>query len=159
MSKKKASRVIGIDYGMARIGIAYSDESKIISTPLTTIQTEKKLADTAKKVLEQLNNHAATLQYTIETLVIGMPFMMNGKKGLIADEVMAFIDALKELTNIPIITWDERLSSVQAERMLMESTMSRKKRTQFVDKVSALIILQSWLDSEPATRSQGTVQK
>ena len=71
---------------------------------------------------------------------------MSGKVGFLADEVKHFIEFLKKATAVPVVTWDERLTTVQAERSLRESSLSRKKRTQFVDTVAAVIILQNYLD-------------
>lgn len=143
MNSPKVTRFIGIDYGLKRIGISFSDERKIIASPMMTLNTEKKLEATVKKLLKELEKHQSELSYTIEEFVVGLPLMMSGKIGLIADEVKHFVDLLSKATSIPIVTWDERLTSVQAERSLMESSMSRKKRTKFVDTVSAVIILQT----------------
>lgn len=145
-AKPKAGRIIGIDYGLARLGLALSDERKIIANPLKTFPAERKAEKTAHKLINELKEHAIANQYEIEEIVIGMPLMMNGKKGMLADEVSHFTALLKELLSIPIITWDERLSSVQADRSLREGNFSRKKRSKMVDGVAAIIILQSYLD-------------
>ena len=141
-----ATRIVGIDFGMARFGIAISDERKIIATPLQVIKAHKKSEDTANTLLAFLQDHASSNRYEIESIVIGLPLLMSGKKGLLADEVHHFIGLIQQLCTIPIITWDERLTSVQAERSLRESNMTRKKRTAYVDTVAATIILQSYLD-------------
>lgn len=140
------TRIVGIDWGMKRIGIALSDESKIIATPCKTILAEKKAVDTAKKVLRDLVSHAKVHHYEIEKIVVGMPLMLSGKNGLLADEVTHFVSLLKELTPIPILVWDERLTTSMAERSLKESSLSRKKRAKIVDSVAAIIILQNYLD-------------
>jgi putative holliday junction resolvase len=155
MKRATPTRIIGIDFGMKRIGIAYSDERKIIAFPLMTLEAEKKLEKTLQILLDQLQKHQSELGYEMEEIVVGLPLMMSGKQGLIGDEVNHFVDQLGKATPTPIITWDERLTSVQAERALMESTMTRKKRTQFVDRVSAIIILQSYLDSKSLPFSDG----
>lgn len=145
--RTKASRIIGIDYGMARIGIAVSDQSKIIAISLKTMQAEKKAEATARKLVDELQKHAAEYGYSIEEIVIGMPLMMSGKRGMLADEVEHFVTLLKKLVpETPITTWDERLSSVQADRSLREGNFSRKRRSKMVDTVAATIILQSFLD-------------
>lgn len=144
----KASRIIGIDYGMARIGVALSDESKIIASSMRTIQAEKKIEATAQKIVNDLKSHAKEHSYRIDKIVIGLPLMMSGKHGMLADEVKHFSTLLQTLlTETPIILWDERLTTVQAERSLRESNFSRKKRSKLVDNVAATIILQSYLDS------------
>lgn len=143
----KQSRIVGIDYGMARIGLAISDPTKWIASPLETLTTEKKGEKTAEKVLASLNEYCQKMGCTIECIVMGMPLLMNGKRGLLADEVHHFVELLKRLTQIPIVMWDERLTTVQAERSLRESSLSRKKRAKIVDSVAAIIILQSYLDA------------
>jgi len=146
MKRSLPKKTLGIDYGMARIGLALSDAMKIIASPLSTLPAEKKLDKTVEKLFEKLDKHQIDHHYQIDEIVVGMPLMMNGKIGLIADEVNHFIEALKQKTSIPIITWDERLTSVQAERVLQQAKMSRKKRSKVIDNVSATIILQMYLD-------------
>lgn len=143
----KPKRALGIDFGIARLGLALSDERKIIATPLMTFQAEDRTEKTIKSLLDTLSKLQETNHYEIEIIVVGLPLMMSGKMGVLADEVKHFVSLLKQATPIPIITWDERLSTVQAERSLRESNMTRKKRSKVVDTVSAAIILQSYLDS------------
>lgn len=145
-SKPKATRIAALDYGMARIGIALSDESKIIASPLKTLTTERKSEQTASKLLKELALHQEQNNYTLEAIVIGMPLLLSGKSGLLADEVTHFIELLRKATTIPIIPWDERLTTVQAERSMRESSMTRKQRSKHVDTVSAVILLQTFLD-------------
>jgi putative Holliday junction resolvase len=142
----KAGRIVGIDYGMARIGIAVSDETKMIATSLETLPADRKALATVGKLLDFFEKHTTANRYHIEALVIGMPLMMSGKKGMLADEVVHFVALLKERVPYPIVTWDERLSSVQADRSLREGNFSRKRRSKMVDAVAATIILQSYLD-------------
>jgi len=146
--REKAKRIIAIDYGLARLGLAVSDERKIIASSLKTLQAEKKAEATARKLCEELQKHATANHYEIEEIVIGMPLMMNGSKGMLADEVLHFVSLLKAMFQIPILTWDERLSSVQADRALREGNFSRKRRSKMVDAVTATILLQSYLDKK-----------
>lgn len=146
-SSTEKKRLIGIDYGVARIGIACSDECKVIASPLETIQVDRKAKQTVAQVLAHLEDHRKRYGYQIEKIVVGMPLMMSGKSGLMADEVKNFIDLLqKSLPDVPVIAWDERLTTVLAERSMREAQMTRKKRSQQVDKVAAVLILQSYLD-------------
>ncbi|MBA3604005.1 MAG: Holliday junction resolvase RuvX [Parachlamydiaceae bacterium] len=140
------TRIVGIDYGMARIGLAVSDERKIIGTPLETLKAEKQSAQTVSKLIDVLEQHANANRYTIESIVIGFPLLMSGKKGLLADEVSHFVSLIEAIVTYPVVIWDERLTSVQADRYLREGQMSRKKRSQKVDSVAAVIILQNYLD-------------
>lgn len=140
-------RTVCIDYGLARIGFARSDEQKMLASPLETMKAEKKLEATIKKVHEFLEKDQKEMGYKIDTIIVGMPLMMNGTKGHFADEVNDFVERLRTLTDIPVVTWDERLSSVQADRSMREGFLTRKRRAQSVDAVAAVIILQSFLDS------------
>lgn len=145
----KPKRTLGIDFGIARLGLAISDERKVIASPLITFQAEHRTEYTVKKLLEALDKLQETNNYEIDLIVVGLPLMMSGKMGVIADEVKHFVSLLSQATTIPIITWDERLTTVQAERSLRESNLTRKRRSKVVDIVSAAIILQCYLDSLP----------
>lgn len=146
--RPRPTRTVGLDFGLARIGIAVSDERKIIATPLVTLKTERTTEQTVGKLLQQLEAHQQQHLYLIEEIVIGLPLLMSGKMGFLADEVKTFVAALKLKTETPIVLWDERLTSVQAERSLRESSLTRKKRSALVDAVAAVIILQNYLDSK-----------
>lgn len=141
-----ATRIIGIDFGLKRIGIAISDESKMLASPYKTIGTGKKMEETVRLLLKELEADCAERGYSIQEFVVGMPLMMSGSSGFMADEVRHFIDLLQKSGGHHVETWDERLTSVQAERSLMEGSMSRKKRSKVVDTVAAVIILQNYLD-------------
>jgi putative Holliday junction resolvase len=138
-------RVLSVDYGMARIGLAISDEKKIIATSLTTLKAEKQTSLTAQKLVAEISH------LDLEEIVIGLPYKMNGTLGPQGDEVRHFIQLLQKLTEVPIKEWDERLTSVQADRSMREGKMNRKKRAKNVDSVAALLILQSYLDSRGNT--------
>jgi putative Holliday junction resolvase len=144
--RKKGTRSIGIDFGMARIGIAVSDETKIIAMKLMTLKTESKTEKTIDKLLLEIKKHQESLNYEVDVIVIGMPLMMSGKTGFLADEVKNFIALMQKVTTIPLATWDERLTSVQADRSMRESNMTRKERSKLSDTVAAVIILQNYLD-------------
>lgn len=146
--QKQKSRLIGIDYGLARIGLAISDENKIIASPLSVIKAEKKLENTSKKIAEELKRLEEEYGCHFSEIVVGLPLHMSGRVGMLADEVKEFVKLLQELTTSSIVTWDERLTSAQAERYLKESGMTRKKKAKLVDKVAAAIILQCYLDAK-----------
>ncbi|MDR3624567.1 MAG: Holliday junction resolvase RuvX [Chlamydiales bacterium] len=133
-------RVVGIDFGTVRFGIAISDETKMLARVLTTLIAEKKSEATIAKLLKELE------PYTIDEIIIGYPLHMNGKLGFLADEVNHFVALLKTRVTIPITIWDERLTTVQAERSLREASLSRKKRSKIIDSITAVILLQSYLD-------------
>lgn len=144
----KDKKILGIDFGLARLGLAISDASQKIAFPLKFIKAEKKAEFTAKNLLAFIEEYCKGHHSEIALIVIGMPYMMSGKKGMLADEVDHFVALLKTLVSIPIVTWDERLTTVMAERSLRESSLTRKRRAQVVDSVSAGIMLQNYLDSK-----------
>ncbi len=147
MQRPLPKRSIGIDYGIARIGLSYSDEGLMIAFPLQVVKVDKKSTKTAGGVVEAIRKHQEGLRYEIHEIIIGMPLMMSGKSGMMADEVKHFIVLLTEaLPGVVIKSWDERLSSVMADRSMRETSMTRKKRAQHVDTVAATIILQNYLD-------------
>ena len=146
--KKLPTRILGIDFGLKRFGLAISNELNFLATPVKTLQVEKKLEKTVSIFLEEYENLKKQYECDIEEIIIGLPLLLSGNKGLIADEVLHFVSLLKEQLSIPIKTWDERLTSKQAERSLKEGKMSRKKRTKVIDTVAAVLILQSYLDSK-----------
>lgn len=151
----KRSRIAALDYGMARIGLAMSDETKTIAAPVKVITTEKQIERTATKIVNELTAHQKDFGYVLEEIIIGLPLMLSGKSGLLADEVKCFVELLKKRTEIPIITWDERLTTVQAERAMRETSMSRRARSKIVDTVSAVILLQSYLDFKKIQMDKG----
>jgi putative Holliday junction resolvase len=132
-------RILGIDFGLKRIGLAVSDESGIIGHGIGTIRR----TDTNRDIGEIKK---AIADYRVEKIVIGMPKNMDGTLGKSAEQVLAFVDELKQHVPAPVETWDERLSTVAAERVLLDADMSRKKRKGVIDKVAASIILQNYLD-------------
>ena len=142
-----AKRTLGIDYGLARIGLALSDERAIIASPAGVLLAKKELKQTAEALIHEITRLETEKECEISTLVMGMPYHMDGREGSMAEDIHQLIGYLKEWFTGEIITWDERLTSVQADRMLREGKLSRKKRAQVVDTVAAAIILQNYLDS------------
>jgi putative Holliday junction resolvase len=147
-AKALPTRIVGIDYGMARLGIAISDERKIIARPLMTLRAEKRLEATVAALVKTLRAAEQEQRFTIAELVIGLPLHMSGKHGVIADEVTHFSELLKGQSGWHLVLWDERLTSVQAERSMREGNLSRRRRAQLVDTVAAVLILQSYLDRQ-----------
>ncbi len=133
-------RVLGLDHGTERIGVAISDELGMIAQPVEFIP-----AHPPAEIWDRLRAiHEAT---PYDRIIIGMPRNMDGSYGPAAEKVRAFIAQLETELDVPIQTWDERLSSAQANRVLIQANVSRKKRKGQVDKMAAAIILQSYLDS------------
>lgn len=132
-------RILAIDHGSRRMGIAISDELKIIAQPLEFIPAEP-FAGFLARLQELLQ------EKEVELILVGLPRNMDGSHGPAAQKVQEFVAALKSNTAVPIKTWDERLTSVQANRLLIQGNVRRDKRKEKVDKMAAAILLQSYLD-------------
>jgi putative holliday junction resolvase len=133
------ARLMGLDVGSTTIGLATSDLTRQIATPLTTIMRKKFSLDAAALLELAAKENTAVF-------VIGMPINMDGSEGPRAQSTRAFARNLAKLTDRPIVFWDERLSTAAVERMLIDADASRKKRGEVVDKLAAAWILQSALD-------------
>ncbi len=133
-------RILALDVGDKRIGVAISDELEISAHALTTI-TRTDLKKTIREIIEILN------EYNVEEMIVGMPVMMNGSMGIQAEKVGRFVDELKKEIRIPIKLFDERLSTSLIEKTLIDADMSREKRKKVIDKLSAVIILQDYMSS------------
>lgn len=133
-------RILALDHGTKRIGVAVSDELKIIATPLEYILAEP-FADFLARLKEILR------EKEIELILIGMPRNMDGSYGAAALKVQEFVAVLKDAIAIPIKTLDERLTTVQAQKFLIQGNVRRAQRKEKVDKTAAAILLQSYLDS------------
>jgi len=133
-------RILALDHGTRRIGVAVSDEMKMIATPLEYIPAEP-FADFLHRLKEIVR------EKEVELIVIGMPRNMDGSYGPAALKVQEFVAVLKDALAITIKTLDERLTTVQAQRFLIQGNVRREKRKEKVDKTAAAILLQSYLDS------------
>ena len=132
-------RILALDHGTKRIGVAISDELKMIAQPLEFISAEP-----FAELLNRLKEIIRAKQ--VELILIGMPRNMNGSYGPAALKVQEFVAVLKDAVTIPIQTLDERLTSVQAHRLLTEAEVSGRQRKGKVDKSAAAVLLQSYLD-------------
>src|SRR6266478_5595570 len=133
-------RILAIDHGTKRIGLAISDEMGIIAQPLEFVPAEP-----FNKFLERLKEIIEVKE--VELLLVGMPRNMDGSYGQAALKVQEFVAVVKEAIAVPIKTWDERLTSAQANRLLIAANQRRSKRKEKVDQTAAAILLQSYLDS------------
>lgn len=131
--------IAGLDLGTKTIGVAVSDSLRQVGSPITTIRREKFTLD-AKALLKIVQERA------LVGLVLGLPRNMDGSEGPRAQSTRAFARNLEKLTDLPIGFWDERLSTVAAERALLETDTSRKRRAEVIDQVAAGYILQGMLD-------------
>ena len=137
--RKRPGRCLGVDYGLARVGLAMSDPSRVIASPLSAVSTE----DALYRVKATVEDNGVT------EIVVGVPLHMNGSMSDMGREAIAFVEQLRAAVDVPVVTCDERLSTVEAERVLnsVDSPARRRQRAKGrVDAAAAAIILQSYLD-------------
>lgn len=136
-------RIMGLDYGSKTVGVAISDPLLLTAQGIEIIfrKSEQKLRQTLARI-EQLIE-----EYEVDFVVLGYPKNMNNTIGERAEKTMEFAEMLKRRTGLPIELWDERLTTVEANRTLIEGGIRRENRHQYVDKLAAVFILQGYLDS------------
>ena len=136
-------RILGLDYGTKTVGVAVSDELGLTAQPLETITRKdaNKLRRTYARIEELVR------EYQVDSIVLGFPKDMNNTVGERGNATMDFRDALVRRTGVPVILWDERLTTVASERVLIESGVRRENRKQVIDQIAASFILQGYLDS------------
>ncbi len=132
-------RILAIDFGLKRIGLAISDPLQIIASALDTFLA----SNTLKATVDALASHIQKLN--VVEIVIGLPLMMNGTESERSGQVREFAKLLQEASGLTVHLFDERLSTVQADRALIETGFNRKKRAQVVDRVTAVLLLQTYL--------------
>lgn len=132
-------RILGLDVGQKTVGVAISDPLGYTAQGITTIRRTKKSEDieAVKRICDE---------YSVETIVIGLPKNMDGSIGFAGEKIQEFSELLKEVVDLEIVFWDERLTTVAAHRAMLEADLSRGKRKKIVDKVAATYILQGYLD-------------
>jgi len=139
-------RILGLDIGEKRIGVAISDELEIMAHGLRVL-TRKGLGESHAKLSEDIKDLKGIIEdCKVEEIIVGLPINMNGTMGDAANRVIEFVRSLKSNISIPVKTWDERLTTSQGEKILISADVSRKKRKKVIDKLAAQILLQSYLD-------------
>lgn len=144
-------RVLGLDYGTKTVGVAVSDPLEITAQPLETIERKSagKLRQTLAKIEAIIEEYgAAGQQEKIEKIVLGYPKNMNNTEGDRCEATVSFKNDLERRTGLEVVLWDERLTTVEAERILMDSGVRRENRKTYIDKMAAAVILQNYLDSK-----------
>jgi len=136
-------RILGLDVGSKTIGVAVSDPLGITAQGLETIRRQNKRMDFERleKVIQK---------YEVAEIVIGYPLRLSGGEGTQAEKMQSFARTIQERFHLPVHLWDERLTSAQASRVLRDSEMSIKRRSEVVDRLAAVLILQSWMDRRAA---------
>lgn len=136
-------RILGLDFGSKTVGVAVSDPLGITAQPVEIVRrkSESKLRQTLARIEELAK------EYRAESFVLGLPKNMNNTMGERAEKSLAFKEMLEKRTGLPVVMWDERLTTVAANRAMMEGGVRRENRGEFVDSMAAALILQGYLDS------------
>jgi putative Holliday junction resolvase len=135
--------ILGIDFGRARIGVAISDELRMLAHPLETIPANKEAGKRIADIVQERK---------IDKVVVGIPRQMSGEIGAAANEALEFAAKLRDLLPCSVETWDERLTTVAANRALRDAGKKTRQTRKFVDQVAAQMILQGYLDRESTTK-------
>ena len=146
-------RIMGLDFGSKTVGVAVSDSLLITAQGLEIIRRkeENKLRRTLARIEELIE------EYEVEEIVLGLPKHMNASEGIRAELTQEFKEKLERRTGLPVVLWDERLTTVAADRLMIEAGIRRENRKEYVDKIAAAMILQGYLDRrsmQEAQRSQ-----
>lgn len=143
-------RILGLDYGSKTVGVAVSDPLKITAQTVETIvrKEENKLRKTLARIEELVK------EYEVESIVLGLPKNMNSSLGDRAEKTMEFRSMVERRTGLPVVLWDERLTTVAAERTLIESSVRRENRKEYIDQIAASFILQGYLDARSMKREK-----
>ncbi len=136
-------RIMGLDFGSKTIGVAVSDELLITAQGVETVRrkSEGKLRQSLARIEELIR------EFQVEKIVLGYPKNMNNSEGLRCEKTLEFKEMLERRTGLPVELWDERLTTVAADRVVMEASVRRENRKNYVDKIAAVLILQGYLDS------------
>jgi putative Holliday junction resolvase len=138
---------MALDPGTKRIGVALSDEMRWIAQPLETFERRSEEADIA-------HIQGLVEQHNVRQVVMGLPFRLDGSIGPEAEQIKRFLERLEQTLSVPVVPWDERLTTKSAEALLIEADVSRRKRKGTVDRVAAAILLQSYLESLPSGETE-----
>lgn len=135
-------RIMGLDYGAKTMGVAISDALQITAQGIEVIRRERenKLRRTLARIEELL------VAYEVEKIVLGLPKHMNGSEGERAEKSLALKETLERRTGLPVVMWDERLTTVSADKAMIEAGIRRENRKEYADKIAAVLILQGYLD-------------
>ena len=139
-------RALGVDLGSKRIGLATSDRSGTIATPLVVLQRSGSRATDHQAIARIVE------EYEIERVVVGLPLNMNGSMGEAAKSALIEVDQLTSVLSVPVLTFDERRTTVTADHVLMQQNLNAQERRKVIDKVAAAVLLQSWLDGRNSAK-------
>ena len=142
-------RALGIDLGSKRIGVAVSDDGGTVATPLEVV------ARTGDRRRDHRRLVGLAEEWEVGVLVVGLPLSLDGSVGPAAQGVLDEVEALRDVSPVPVATYDERLTTVTAERQLAEGALDSRARRKVVDMVAAAVLLQAWLDGRRASGDVG----
>lgn len=147
-------RIMGLDFGSKTVGVSVCDPLGLTAQALETVtrKEENKLRQTCQRI------EALIREYEITTIILGYPKNMDDSIGERAKKTVEFKEMLERRTNLPVILWDERLTTIEADEILRESGVPKEERKKVIDQVAAGIILQSYLDASPSERKKGANQ-
>ena len=140
-------RVLGIDIGSKKIGIAISNQEMTLATPLTVVHRRSQKSEDHKAIMSIAH------EWEVELLVVGIPLSLDGSLGIAAENVLQEIEHLERNTGIPVDTFDERFTTISAKQVLHDQGVSEKEQKNIIDQVAASIILQAWLDHKMSASS------
>jgi len=141
MTRRVMNPILAIDFGRARIGAAISDQLQLLAHPLETIPANEQAASRMAEIVREKK---------VDHVVVGIPRRMNGQIGTAATEVLQFVEKLRTILPCPVVTWDERLTTIAAHRALRDAGKKTRHTRSYVDQVAAQMILQSYLDRRAA---------
>jgi len=147
MGTRPAGRILGLDVGSRRIGLAVSDPLGITAQGLETLQRRNKRHDFG-------HLQSVIQEFGVKEIVVGLPLRMSGAEGTQAEKMQAFAEELRQRFRLPVHLWDERLTSAEANRLLRETDLSIEKRGKAVDRMAAVLILQGWMERRSAANSR-----
>ena len=138
----KKVRALGLDLGTKRIGVAVSDSEGLLATPIEVIFRQKDARQDYLAVVELVK------EWEINIVVVGMPYSLDGQEGPMAQKTLEEVKSLSDILPVPVVTYDERLTTVTAERSLREQGVSSKEGRKVIDQLAAAVLLQAWLDKQ-----------
>ncbi len=138
----KKVRALGLDLGTKRIGVAVSDSEGLLATPIEVIFRQKDARQDYLAVVELVK------EWEVNVVVVGMPYSLDGQEGPMAQKTLEEVKSLSDILPVPVVTYDERLTTVTAERSLREQGVSSKEGRKVIDQLAAAVLLQAWLDKQ-----------
>lgn len=138
----KKVRALGLDLGAKRIGVAVSDSEGLLATPIEVIFRQKDARQDYLAVVELVK------EWEVNIVVVGMPYSLDGQEGPMAQKTLEEVKSLSDILPVPVVTYDERLTTVTAERSLREQGVSSKEGRKVIDQLAAAVLLQAWLDKQ-----------